>query len=292
VGYYYNHQRDTADWYKIVVPGIIPLHLYLTAQTTSAYSTVSTDPIDVVVNFYRSDGSLVANKEVFNGNKPASDSLFFPSLQPGVYYVKVTNFSTSEFAYYFLKNSLTASGAALPVTFINFDGVLQNDQALLHWSTSAEINNRGFEIQKSMDGQAFHPIGFVEGHGNSSVDNDYSFTDSKVPGGYNYYRLKQVDLDGNFIFSSTIRLDVKKFDWSIAGNPITSNSWVQLNLAKTSTVAVQIITIDGKIIKTITRGTLTGGAYSIPLNLGNAPAGIYIIKLITDSQVFSKTIIK
>ncbi len=110
--------------------------------------------------------------------------------------------------------------------------------------------------------------------------------------GYNFYRLKQVDIDGKYKYSSAIRLDFKNFDWAIFGNPITTNSWIQLQVAKTSKVAFTIYTIDGRAVKTIDKGTLPEGTYSVPLNLGNVPAGIYIIKLTSDKQIFSKKIIK
>jgi hypothetical protein len=180
----------------------------------------------------------------------------------------------------------------LPVTLLNFDGVLQDTKALFSWSTSQEINNKGFEVEKSYDGQTFTGIGFVNGAGNSSVVNNYHYTDFKVQSGSNYYRLKQTDIDDNFNYSSIIRLDFKHFSWAIFGNPVTSNSWIQLQLTKTSNVAIQVFSIDGKIIKSINKGNMPGGTYSIPLNLGDAPAGIYIIRLLTDGGNFSKKLIK
>ncbi len=182
--------------------------------------------------------------------------------------------------------------SALPVTFLNFDGVLIDSKAQLTWSTATELNNKGFEVQKSTDGQNFTAIGFVKGNGNSYVINTYNFIDVKVLSGHNYYRLKQEDIDDNFNYSSTIRLDFKRFDWAVFGNPVTPNSWIQLQLANTSHVAIQVMTIDGNIIKTIDKGTINEGTYSIPLNLSNVASGVYIVRLITDNQSFSKEIIK
>ena len=182
--------------------------------------------------------------------------------------------------------------SVLPVTFLNFDGTLINSTAKLTWSTATELNNSGFEVQKSSDGHSFAVIGFVKGSGNSSVVNTYNYTDAKVLSGDNYYRLRQVDIDGNFIYSSIIRLDFKNFDWAVFGNPVTSNSWVQLQIARTSNIVIQILSIDGRVIKTIDKGNISEGTYSVPLNLGNVPSGIYIIRLVADNQSFSKKIIK
>ena len=283
--------RDTADWYKVITSSTGPLRIILETLKASIYSTNGsngTDPLDFTIYLYSSDGTTqLGFKEVFNGYNPTTDSLVVNGLAAGTYYIKVQSFSTSEFGNYKLAD-LDASGVLLPVTFLNFDGSLVDNKALLSWSTATEINNKGFEVEKSMDGQTFAAIGFVPGNGNSSLVNNYSYTDNKVLSGSNYYRLKQVDIDGNFNYSSTIRLDFKNFDWAIFGNPVTSNSWLQLQLAKKANVAIQIISIDGKVIQTINKGNISEGTYSLPLTLGNAPSGIYIVKLIVDNQIFAK----
>ena len=289
VGYYYNNQSDSADYYRLttLTPG--PLHFYLTSSRGTIYSNNS---LDMVLYLYSSNGTtLLGSREIFNGNNPASDSLVFANLAAGTYYVKVANFSTTEFGDYSLINSATAAGP-LPVTFLNFDGHLDGDRALLTWSTATELNNKGFEIEKSSDGQSFADLAFVQGQGNSSITNTYNYTDNKIVSGSNYYRLKQVDIDGNSKYSAIIRLDFKKFDWAVFGNPVTTNSWVQLQLAKTSRVALQVIAIDGKIIKTINKGNIAQGTYSIPLSLDNAASGMYILRLIVDDQVYTKKITK
>jgi hypothetical protein len=290
-GYYYNNQRDTSDWYKLTTTTTGPLYVYLNSSRGSIYSN---NFLDMRITFYSSDGiTQLGSVEVYDNavGNPAVDSLFFPTLAAGTYYIKVNNNNNPAlFSDYSLSNSVTQGN--LPVTFLNFDGKLIDNKAELTWSTATEFNNKGFEVQKSADGQSFAGIGFVEGNGTSSLVNNYNYTDIKVLSGSNYYRLKQVDIDGHFDYSSTIRLDFKHFDWAIFGNPISTNSWIQLQVAKTSNIAFQVYTIDGRLVKTINKGTVSEGTYSVPLNLGNAAAGIYIVKLVSDNQIFSKQIIK
>ncbi len=88
------------------------------------------------------------------------------------------------FSDYSLSNSVTQGN--LPVTFLNFDGKLIDNEAQLTWRTATEINNRGFQIQKSSDGHTFNDIGFVTGAGTSSIINTYNYTDAKVLSGFNY----------------------------------------------------------------------------------------------------------
>ena len=287
-GYFYNNQRDTADWYKITTVADGPLHIYLNMQRGSKYSN---NPLDMLLTFYSSDGTTqLGSKEIFNGNGPGTDSLNFALLMAGTYFVKVTNFSITEFGIYSLSNSGTS--IILPVTFINFNGTLVDNSARLKWTTSSEYNNKGFEVEKSTDGQIFTGIHFVQGNGNSSVINNYNYTDRKILSGNNYYRLKQVDVDGKFNYSSIILLDFKNFAWNIFGNPVTSNSWVQLQLAQTSNVTIKIITADGRVIKIINKGNISQGTYSIPLSIGNISSGLYVVRLMVDKTNFSKTIIK
>ncbi len=97
------------------------------------------------------------------------------------------------------------SGVALPVTLSNFQVRNTNSTtAQLNWQTTAEIYNKGFEVQRSFDGNYYVDIQFVNGTGNSNDIKDRSITD--VPGrtGRAFYRLKQVDFDGNSKLSNIV----------------------------------------------------------------------------------------
>ena len=89
---------------------------------------------------------------------------------------------------------------ALPVELVSFTGAWGNGQALLKWETASEENNDGFEVQRSLNGADFEPIGFVQGAGSSTSARQYQFADGQVGslgGSILYYRLRQVDYDGS-----------------------------------------------------------------------------------------------
>ena len=109
--------------------------------------------------------------------------------------------------------------------------------------------------------------------------------------GSNYYRLKQVDNDGASRYSTVVKLDLSKFAWTIFGNP-SNNTFIQLQTETQSNVSVQIVTLNGQLIQTINKGNLSQGTYNIPLNLANAPHGIYIIRLLVDKNNYTKKLIK
>ncbi|MFZ1799483.1 MAG: T9SS type A sorting domain-containing protein [Chitinophagaceae bacterium] len=234
--------------------------------------------------FDGTDISLVPNP----GHSPNGTAAYSgaPFVFNNLLYMKFDDVQYDGFA-----NLAYFDSKTLPVTFLNFDGVLQNQSAHLTWSTANEINDKGFEVQKSMDGQTFTDIGFVNGQGNSTTVNNYNYTDPKILSGSNYYRLKQIDNDGRFTYSSVIKLDYSKFDWAILGNA-SNNMWVQVQLDKSANVTVQIISMNGNIIQTIEKGNMNAGTYSIPLNLKNTSSGMYVVKLVVDNQSYSKKIIK
>lgn len=98
------------------------------------------------------------------------------------------------------KNFITApfviTPIALPITLKNFSGKSENNEVVLSWITSSEVNNDHFTIEKSSDGMRFETIGQVQGSGNSTHDIKYSLVDPKPGISNNYYRLKQTDYDG------------------------------------------------------------------------------------------------
>jgi len=103
----------------------------------------------------------------------------------------------------------------LPVELTSFSVSFNKDKVLLNWTTATEVNNYGFEIETSTNPAiTWEVIGFVNGHGNSNSPNDYSFVYSNPLSSDIYFRLKQIDKDGKFSYSSVIELKnnlVKEF---------------------------------------------------------------------------------
>lgn len=92
-------------------------------------------------------------------------------------------------------------GTALPVSITQFNASISDKIVLLKWQTSSEQNNIGFYIERSADGNNWKQLSFIQGQGNSSTVHNYSYQDINPIEGINYYRLRQVDVDGNFKYS-------------------------------------------------------------------------------------------
>ncbi len=182
----------------------------------------------------------------------------------------------------------------LGVNFLSFDGALKNNLVQLNWATASELNNKGFNIERSADGRTFSTIAFVEGKGTTSSISNYTYTDiTKLPAGKIYYRLRQTDINGAENLSKTIEVNIQpSFKWGVYPNPILKDSWIQLQLAENSTVAVQLVSVNGTILQSVNKGSLLPGTYSVPLNLNNAASGTYFLKLVVNGKTYSQTLVK
>lgn len=281
--FYNNNKIDSTDYFKLSYTGSDGnLKFQVNILPALSDSLVRGIRFDV----FKDTLAAPVSANIFLQQK---NFLNLTSLTAGTYYIRVRGNlqARGSASAYSITDSFSVT---LPITFISFNGRVNNGAANLNWSTANEINNKGFEVQRSADGETFAPIGFVQGAGNTVINN-YSFSDPKLLSGSDYYRLKQIDFDGKFNYSSTIKLNYSKFDWAISGNPGNS-SWMQLQLDKAANVSVQIISINGNVIKTINKGNIPQGFYSIPLNLSNTGSGMYVVRLLINNRAYSKTIIK
>lgn len=173
--------------------------------------------------------------------------------------------------------------ALLPVEISNFVSSIQNDKAILQWTTTSELNNNYFILERSKDGIQFYSIGEVKGAGKSNQQLDYSFTDEHPLTGISYYRIKQVDYDESFSYSSILALNYI----ANGNNPYISlypedesNHTLTLqmnNIQSNTSIEIQVIDIQGKIylekvIPFIDSNNLI--RLSMPYT---APSGIYIL---------------
>ncbi|MEO6686774.1 MAG: T9SS type A sorting domain-containing protein [Dyadobacter sp.] len=106
----------------------------------------------------------------------------------------------------------------LPVTLVTFTGKrLDARQIQLEWTTTSEVNNDHFEIERTLNpAEGFHTAGSVKGQGTTAANVSYQFTDPNAESVYTYYRLKQVDLDGSFTYSRIIA--IKGFNQELTVN--------------------------------------------------------------------------
>jgi hypothetical protein len=115
------------------------------------------------------------------------------------------------------------TGIILPVTLLQFTAMAVDEKVRLQWVTTNEVNNHHFVIERSSDGIRFSPIGRDEARGNGGGQTTYTNWDNQPLSGMNYYRLKQVDIDGRFTYSPVIaiRFDRQAHLVQVFPNPAT-----------------------------------------------------------------------
>lgn len=174
-----------------------------------------------------------------------------------------------------------------PVILTSFDAQRNGSNSVaVNWRTEQEINSKGFEIQRSSDNINFESVGFVSSKtANSSLAQYYSFTDnSNNVKGTSFYRLKMVDLDNTFAFSSikTVKGSGLQAEVNVFPNPASSNSKITVaNLSESTNVRVFDNT--GRLVQQIS------SINSNSVKLNHLQKGSYYIK-ITGLETGSSTV--
>jgi hypothetical protein len=192
----------------------------------------------------------------------------------------------------FSKFFLLDLNVVLPVTILSFKGNLNNNNSiLLNWNTSSENSSKYFEIRKSSDGTNFYPIGTINAAGNSSSLRNYKFTDSHV-NEVNYYRLKMIDDDGRFTYSSTILIKNPKVSQKVwvGNNPF--HDIINIRLAKNSqhNIKVELMNMQGAKVYY----KEYGNSNEILINLSGTrlSSGVYLLKTMVDGETYLNKVVK
>jgi hypothetical protein len=180
--------------------------------------------------------------------------------------------------------SVNDDGSTLPVELLSFDANALDDSFIqLDWATATEINNDGFELMRSADGVNFERIAWIEGNGNSTEINEYSYDDHSVGKGFTYYyQLKQVDYDGQSelfdVVSASIRGKNDFFIGNVVPNPSKDNSMVTVDMQSSSEelVSVQIYNHVGMQVASFNK-EVNPGENVFKLDVRELAAGTYFM---------------
>jgi hypothetical protein len=189
----------------------------------------------------------------------------------------------------FTIDGANAAATLLPVELLFITArTFDNQSIIVEWATATEINNDGFEIQRSENGIDFTSIGWQQGFGNYSGKLDYSFIDREVSDNKTYYyRLKQMDFDGAFEYSKTVSAQIRNTANNIQVYPVPSNRMVYIK-SSSEISSVEIYDTAGRKIKTA--GNADAGNTEIEISELNA--GVYFIRVHQNSGISTHKIIK
>jgi hypothetical protein len=167
----------------------------------------------------------------------------------------------------------------MPVTLSRFDVVCNNSGAKLNWQTLTEQNSSSFDVERSNTGtDGWSTIASLAAAGNSSAVKSYEFTDLKGDG--SFYRLRQVDKDGNTTYSAVQKANcAKQADLSIYPIPAKDIMNVVIGSDRNSRVTLVLVDLAGKVVKQMVT-ELQRGSNKITLDVKQLGGGEYFLKVI------------
>lgn len=187
------------------------------------------------------------------------------------------------------KTSFPGCVVALPIELLYFDALpVGNRTVQCGWTTSTEINNDYFNIEKSQDGANWESFAQLDGAGNSTNMLNYSYTDNSPYPGLSYYRLKQVDFDGNHKYSDIRVVNLNSnLDDGIHIYPNPTSGIITIIASKEELSGIEIINYLGQLVTNFVVIEESSETKTV-LNLKNLPAGVYTIKTKTAVNKVSK----
>ncbi len=183
----------------------------------------------------------------------------------------------------------------IPVELSSFTAFAKNGNIELKWSTATELNNSGFELERSVNDEGFEKIAFIPGFGTTTEPRSYSFTDAGLQSGYYSYRLKQIDLDGTFEYSDEIQVEVTIPDvFSLEQNypnPFNPSTKINFNLAVDSKVSLKVFDVLGEEVAILINSNLVAGSHNVDFSATNINSGVYFYKLQAGEFVETKKMV-
>ena len=171
----------------------------------------------------------------------------------------------------------------LPVELSSFTASIIGSAVKLNWQTATEVNNYGFEVERSGIKGNWEKLGFVNGNGNSNSEKTYSYADKSIADGKYDYRLKQIDNDGQFKYSKTISVNFKSIEKFELGqnypNPFNPTTTISFFLPEAGNVKLTLFNILGQELSTLVNEIKESGVHTIIFDASYLNSGMYIYKI-------------
>ncbi len=242
------------------------------------YSTNPSDPTTYVM--------LVANTP-----NDGTQNVTIPNITTTTFRMMVRSASTNGIFFFDISNANNSVTFSVPVELTVFKAVKNVNQVDVSWQTATEVNNKGFDIQRSVNNNTFfETIGWVDAAPNGRVVNQYTFTDVKVKPGNTYnYRLQQTDLDGKSELSDirSVEFDGISKQLNIAPNP--AKDYVLLNATGTDVEDIFEITVYNDKGQVVAQRNMSLNN-AIPTN--DWAAGVYWVRAVSGGRIWSGKVVK
>ena len=184
-----------------------------------------------------------------------------------------------------------APATILPIRFGNVSAEIKNCATHLKFETLSEQNNKEFEVLHSIDGNSWKILTILPSKGNSTLSQVYSYIDTKPAPDYNYYRIRQTDLNGDYTYSSivTVRSNCAGTEAIVSyPNPVKT----ELNIVLPSGFTEASVRLMNAVGQPVTILTVVNGGI-VKLNTAGLPEGVYLLQVSKSNKaVYQQKIIK
>lgn len=180
------------------------------------------------------------------------------------------------------------SGQNLPVELLSFTAQLNaQKQVVLRWHTATELNNSHFVVERSTNGRDFQPFGEVMGAGTTLAPQAYQYIDATPAQGINYYRLTQVDYDGQATIHHTVTIQVGQSAEAFVLSPNPAHNDLTILRPQGNDAQLTITDLMGRVVRS---QSLTQAITTV--SVADLPAGQYIVRLVSQGIVHTQSLIK
>jgi hypothetical protein len=266
---------------------------YYTATATNSPS----NRISLNITFNTGSGTIVSNTFMdvatitFITQNPAGSS--------NLTFAAPMEFFSTSFTTQWINGTFTNLNTnPLPVELTSFAVcTVGQTKVKLNWRTATEVNNYGFEVERTINIEQgkWEKIGFVQGNGNSNSPKEYLFMDSNPVGGDKfYYRLKQIDNDGEFVYTAQINITIVPAQFELSQsypNPFNPKTNINFSLPKQTQLKIILYNMLGELVKIINEGLYELGYHKVTLEANDIPSGTYIYRLESNDFTQSKKLI-
>lgn len=211
---------------------------------------------------------------------------YIPALANQTYLLYVDNWSENGISFDMNWSNQPANiiDCILPVEFLDLEAFPKARQVDLVWTTASEHNSAYFNVERSAEGVNYTVIGTVDAMGYSQSLTEYAFTDNAPLKGMNFYRLDQVDADGQRVYSKVVTANYRwgNVPLTIYPNPAGESLWANFELAHEGTARWRILDASGRMVSEGQVGVVSGmNQLEVPLEI---EAGSYTLELVDDKN--------
>lgn len=180
------------------------------------------------------------------------------------------------------------------VSWLSFTGKVQDNGNLLKWVTASEVDNDYFMVERSFDGANFTEISRTNGAGTSYVTNSYQYLDQTAPSGISYYRITQVDFNGQSSATEVIALTRNRVEFSIGSVvPVPASSFVTLtvNAVESKGITISLFDVAGRFVAS-QQDQVHDGVNTISVDVRTLPAGMYFVTVTDGTYTATEKLVK